>query len=283
MYGAILGDIIGSPYEFDMGDKTKEFPLFSECSMFTDDSIMTLAVAEAFLDGIDKGITHFCKHASRAEIERSDEIIRSNLIRSMQKYGALYPYAGYGLSFSQWLTSTTPMPYNSFGNGSAMRVSSVAWLFDSLDDVRHAARLSAEVTHNHPEGIKGAEATASAIFLARTGYNKEDIRNYVTKEFGYCLIRTCDEIRPQYHHVESCMETVPEAMTAFLEGDSFEDVIRTAVSLGGDCDTLTAIAGSIAEGFFEIPNELKLECQKRLPDELLKVLHRFDSRRMHMI
>ena len=159
-----------------------------------------------------------------------------------------------------------------------MRVSSVAWLFTSLEDVRHYARLSAEVTHNHPEGIKGAEATASAIFLARTGSSKDEIKTYIIDQFGYDLSRTCDEIRPNYRHVESCQETVPEAMTAFLEGDSFEDVIRSAVSLGGDCDTLTAIAGSVAEGFYGTPNAMKRECHKRLPGDLAKVLEEFSGR-----
>ncbi len=260
MYGAILGDIIGSPYEFDMGSKTKEFPLFSKRSTFTDDSVMTIAVAEAFLGVPD-----------------DDEVIRKRLIDAMQKYGALYPHAGYGLRFSDWLDSEAPMPYNSWGNGSAMRVSAVAWLYNDLETVRHMARLSAEVTHNHPEGIKGAEATASAIFLARTGYTKDRIRQYIENEFSYALNRTCDEIRPTYHHVESCMETVPEAITAFLEGDSFEDVIRTAVSLGGDCDTLTCIAGSIAEAFYGVSDDLKKECMSRLPQDLLEVLIRFDS------
>ena len=260
MYGAILGDIIGSPYEFDMGSKTKEFPLFSKRSTFTDDSVMTIAVAEAFLGVPD-----------------DDEVIRKRLIDAMQKYGALYPHAGYGLRFSDWLDSEAPMPYNSWGNGSAMRVSAVAWLYNDLETVRHMARLSAEVTHNHPEGIKGAEATASAIFLARTGYTKDRIRQYIENEFSYALNRTCDEIRPTYHHVESCMETVPEAITAFLEGDSFEDVIRTAVSLGGDCDTLTCIAGSIAEAFYGVSDDLKEECMSRLPQDLLEVLIRFVS------
>lgn len=158
-----------------------------------------------------------------------------------------------------------------------MRVSSTAWLYNDIETVRHAAKLSAEVTHNHPEGIKGAEATASAIFLARTGSSKDQIKEYTEREFGYKLNRTCDEIRPQYHHVETCMETVPEAITAFLEGDSFEDVIRTAVSLGGDCDTLTSIAGSIAEGFYGVPEELKKECCRRLPEHLLGVLTEFEE------
>ena len=258
MYGAILGDIIGSPYEFDMGDKTKDFPLFSEKSSFTDDTVMTIAVAEALMDAPD-----------------DDVMIRKHLVASMQKWGRRYPGAGYGAHFFNWLKCADPEPYNSWGNGSAMRVSAVAWLYDDLETVRRMARLSAEVTHNHPEGIKGAEATAAAIFLGRTGRSKAEIKSYIETEFHYNLRRTCDEIRPTYHHVESCQETVPEAITAFLEGDSFEDVIRTAVSLGGDCDTLTCIAGSIAEGFYNISDELKLECEKRLPADLLDVLSRF--------
>ena len=145
-----------------------------------------------------------------------------------------------------------------------MRVSSAAWLFDDLDDVLRAAKLSAEVTHNHPEGIKGAQATAAAIFLARTGHGKAEVKSYVEETFGYDLSRTCDEIRPTYYHVESCQKTVPEAITAFLEGADFEDVIRTAVSLGGDCDTLAAIAGSMAEGFYGVPEELVKDCLNRL-------------------
>ena len=260
MYGAILGDIFGSPYEFDMGDKTKDFPLFSEDSYFTDDTVMTIAVAEAFMDAPD-----------------DENVVRQRLVQSMQKWGHRYPGAGYGVRFSSWLDSKNPQPYNSWGNGSAMRVSAVAWLYDDLDTVRHMARLSAEVTHNHPEGSKGAEATAAAIFLARTGHSKAEIKAYIENEFSYDLSRTCDEIRPAYHHVESCQETVPEAITAFLEGDSFEDVIRTAVSLGGDCDTLTAIAGSIAEGFYGVPAALKSQCHARLPRTLLEVLERFDD------
>ena len=184
------------------------------------------------------------------------------------------------MRFSIWLAEPRPKPYGSYGNGSAMRVSSAAWLFDDLETVRKMARLSAEVTHNHPEGIKGAESTAAAIFLARTGKSKAEIRAYIETEFGYDLSRTCDEIRPDYYHVESCMETVPEAITAFLEGESFEDVIRTAVSLGGDCDTRTAIAGSMAEGFYGIPEVLKKESYKRVTDEMADVMRRFEERRM---
>lgn len=263
MYGAILGDIIGSPYEFDMGDKTKDFPLFSRNSQFTDDTVMTIAVAEALLNaGKDADL----------------DTIRSEVVASMQKWGKKYPYAGYGGRFRYWLTEKNPQPYGSWGNGSAMRVSSVGWLYDSLERTLEVTRATAEVTHNHPEGIKGAEATASAIFLARTGSTKAEIKSYIQREFHYDLSRTCDEIRPTYHHVESCQQTVPEAITAFLEGDSFEDVIRTAVSLGGDCDTLTCIAGSIAEGFYGIPADLQVECRKRLPGDLLLVLTQFDKK-----
>ena len=260
MIGAIIGDIIGAPYEFDRGNKTKDFPLFKHSSQFTDDSVMTVAAAEALMDTAGK----------------SDEEIRAALVSSMQKWGRHYPYAGYGCMFYSWLHQADPKPYGSFGNGSAMRVSAVGWLFDTLEETRHIARLTAEVTHNHPEGIKGAEATASAIFLARNGSSKAEIKEYITSEFGYDLSRTCDEIRPGYHHVESCQETVPEAITAFLEGVDFEDVIRTAVSLGGDCDTLTCIAGGMAEAFYGVPDDMAAECRRRLPKDLLEVVGRFE-------
>ena len=163
-----------------------------------------------------------------------------------------------------------------------MRVSPVGWIYDSIERTREVARATAEVTHNHPEGIKGAEVTASAIYMARTGKSKDEIKQYIVDEFGYDLSRTLDEIRPGYHHVESCQETVPEAITAFLEGESFEDVIRTAVSLGGDCDTLTCIAGSMAEAFYGVPEELKEECRKRITLEMWEVLSRFDEARKQM-
>ena len=262
MYGAILGDIIGSPYEFDMGDKTKDFPLFSARAQFTDDTVMTVAVAEALLD---------------SRVEDADERIRQRIVERMRWWGRAYPRAGYGARFIWWLRQPDPQPYNSWGNGSAMRVSAAGWLYDDLATVLGMAKLSAEVTHNHPEGIKGAQATAAAIFLARTGSTKAEIKQYITETFGYDLSRTCDEIHPGYRHVESCQETVPEAITAFLEGENFEDVIRTAVSLGGDSDTLTAIAGSIAEAFFGVPTKLKLECCRRLPKDLRSVLDRFNQ------
>jgi ADP-ribosylglycohydrolase len=207
------------------------------------------------------------------------------------------PMGGYGSGFHRWLTSPDisfdeavrddgtkyiafkemRKPYNSWGNGSAMRTSAVGWMFDTLEETERIAALQAGITHNHPEGIKGAEATASAIFLARTGCPKERIRAYIETSFGYDLSRSCDEIRPHYRHVASCQETVPEAITAFLEGENFENVIRTAVSLGGDCDTLTAIAGSMAEGFYGVPEDLKAECRARLPEPLRDVLARFEQ------
>ena len=222
---------------------------------------MTVAVAEALMDTMGK----------------TDEEIRKALVASMRRWGTRYPFAGYGGRFIEWLYDEDPKPYNSFGNGSAMRVAAAGWLYDTLEETRRVARLTAEVSHNHPEGIKGAESTAAVIFLARSGKSKEEIREYVVREFGYDLSRTCDEIRPGYHHVESCQETVPEAMTAFLEGLDFEDVIRTAVSLGGDCDTLTCIAGSMAEAFYGVPEILKIECRNRLDPEMDAVLDRFED------
>jgi ADP-ribosylglycohydrolase len=255
--------MIGAPYEFDRGDKTKEFPLFSRGSVYTDDSILTIAVAEALLDTLGD----------------TDEEIRCAVTNSMQKWCHRYPNpaGAYGGRFLGWIYSDNPQPYKSCGNGSAMRVCAAGWLSDTLEGTRRLARLTAEVTHNHPEGIKGAESVASAMFLARNGHSKDEIREYIVREFGYDLSRTCDEIRPGYHHMETCQKTVPEAITAFLEGTDFEDVIRTAVSLGGDCDTLTCIAGSMAEAFYGVPEHLKEECRKRLPVDLLAVMDRFWS------
>lgn len=259
MYGAILGDMIGAPYEFDRGAKVKDFPLFSAGSHFTDDSVMTVAVAEALM----------------ATLGKDEKVVKMVLIDAMQRWGRKYPDAGYGARFQLWLEKINPNPYGSYGNGSAMRVSAAGWLYDSLEETRRVARWTAEVTHNHPEGVKGAEAVASAIFLARSGAEKTVIRDYVVTNFGYDLSRSCDEIRPTYSHVESCQETVPEALAAFLEGEDFEDVVRTAVSLGGDCDTLTCIAASIAEAFYGVPENLVSECRARLPEEMLAVVDRF--------
>lgn len=264
MYGAILGDMIGAPYEFDRGNKTKDFEMFNDRVSFTDDSVMTIAVADALM---------------RISNDADDDDVKTAVIQSMQKWGKKYPRAGYGQRFFFWLGKKNPQPYGSWGNGSAMRVSSVGWLYNSLEETRRYARLTAEVTHNHPEGIKGAEAVAAAIFMARNGASKEEIKKYIIQEFDYDLSRTCDEIRPGYHHIESCQETVPEALTAFMEGADFEDVVRTAVSLGGDCDTLTCIAASIAEAFYGLPDNMKDECRKRLPKDMLGILDRFDERR----
>ena len=263
MYGAILGDMIGSPYEFDRGKKTKDFPFFDRGATYTDDSVMTIAVAEALMTAAEQGVID------------DEPSVKALLIESMQKWGHKYPYAGYGGRFRGWLAARNPQPYNSWGNGSAMRVSPAGWMFSDIEMTRKVAAWTAEVTHNHPEGVKGAESVAAAIFMARNGSSKDEIKDYVIREFGYDFSRTCDEIRPGYRHVESCQETVPEAFTAFFEGNDFEDVIRTAVSLGGDCDTLTCIAGSIAEACYGVPDVLKQECENRLPDDMLEVLKKF--------
>ena len=263
MYGAILGDIIGEPYEFDRGNKTKNFPMFSERPSFTDDSVMTVAIADGIL---------------KAGLDAGEESMKNAMIKSMHYWGHKYPHAGYGGKFYFWLLSENTEPYNSWGNGSAMRVSSVGWLFDTLERTREVARWSAEVTHNHPEGIKGAEATASVIWMARNGYFKAQIKEYVEKEFKYDLSRTCDEIRPKYVHNESCQKTVPEAITAFLEGTGFEDVIRTAVSLGGDCDTLTDIATGMAEAFYGLSEEFKEKCIEFTEPDMHEVMKKFDQK-----
>ena len=265
MFGAILGDIIGSPYEFDRGGKTKDFPLFVPESRFTDDTVMTLAVADALL------VVH---------PKEADEVVRQKLISSMQRFGRAYSTIGYGAKFLQWLFAENPRPYGSWGNGSAMRVSAAGWLFSDLETVLRMARLSAEVSHDHPEAVAGAQAVAAAIFLARTGSCKADIKEYIADTFGYDLSRSCNEIRPGYRHDVSCRGTVPPAVTAFLEGKSFEDVIRTAVSLGGDCDTLTCIAGAMAEAFYGVPEELKEACRGYLPRDLRAVLNRFEEKKL---
>jgi len=234
MIGAIIGDIVGSIYEWN-NIKTKDFPLFSPGCFFTDDTVMTLAIAEGLING------------GSAE----------DFIAAIKKYGRLYPDSGYGGRFGSWLFSDDINPYNSWGNGSAMRVSPVAWAFDILSEVEKYAEISAAVTHNHPEGIKGAQATAAAIFLARKGKTKEEIKAYIENKYGYNLNRSIDEIRPNYRFNESCQETVPEAIIAFLESVDFEDAIRNAISLGGDSDTLAAITGSIAEAAYGIPKEIK--------------------------
>ncbi len=268
MLGAIVGDVVGSPFEFEHDRKTahsKKFPLVSERSYVTDDSILTLAVAHALMKAIP----------TRGQ-EVSDEKFRTQVIASMQLLGRKYPDAGYGVRFYGWLRQKEPQPYNSCGNGSAMRVSPVGWAFETLEETEHFAELSAAISHNHPEGIKGAQATAGSIFLARTGHSKQEIRDYVVRRYGYDLSRTLDEIRPTYHHVETCQETVPEAITAFLEGKDFEDVARCAVSLSGDSDTLTAISCSIAEGYYGIPEEICEMVMPKLDGYLTDLLLRWE-------
>lgn len=261
MFGAIWGDVVGSPYEFDENNcKSKDFPWLTEKSRFTDDSVMSLAVADALLD---------------VPVDASDALLRGCLVDSLQTIGRRYPDCGYGPHFRLWVLSDDPQPYQSYGNGSAMRVSPVAWLYGDMERVRHVARCTAQVSHNHPQGIRGAEAVAAAIFLARTGSTKEEIRDYVEREFGYNLHRTCEEIRPDYHMDVSCQGSVPEAIIAFLESTDFEDAIRTAVSLGGDSDTLGAIAGSIAEGFYGLGAGQKKEILGYLTPDLREIAERY--------
>ncbi len=260
--GAILGDIIGSRFEFDRGGWTKDFELFTKEDSWTDDSVMTLAVAEALMD---------------AGVNASVPEIKEQCIKVMQKWGRKYPDAGYGCRFIDWLWEDDPKPYNSYGNGSAMRVSAAGWLYDTMERTREVAGATAEVSHDHPEGIKGAECTAAVIFLARTGASKEEIEEYVTREFGYDLSESLEEMRARHRHDESCMDSLPKALRSFLDGTSFEDVIRNAVSLGGDVDTIAAIAGSMAEALYGVPVVLKEECLKRVGEDFRAVLERFDQ------
>ena len=274
MLGAIIGDIVGSVYEWN-NIKTKDFPLFRDGCFFTDDTVMTIAVADAIMQG---GTT-------------SDDFIDS-----MKKWGRLYPNADYGGSFRNWLFSSSREPYNSWGNGSAMRASPCGWFVptyqfmgDGFDEVLNLAQRSAEVTHNHPEGIKGAQATALAVFYMRHGRLHGDVDSYkallrrdfgggdssLMKLFDYNLNRTLDEIRPAYKFDESCQGTVPEAIIAFLESTDFEDAIRNAISLGGDSDTLAAITGSIAEAAYGIPNAIACKALDYLDAQLREVYERW--------
>ena len=264
MFGAIIGDIVGSVYEWN-SIKTREFPLFSPSSDFTDDSVMTVAIASAILRS-----------------RREDVSFREAAVQEMQAFGRRHPHRGYGGSFSRWILSDRPEPYGSYGNGSAMRVSPVGLIAASLDAALSMAADSAEVTHNHPEGIKGAMAMAGAVYLARTGAEKEDIRQFLRERF-YPMDKTLDEIRPGYHFDVTCQGSVPEALTAFLESDSYEDAVRGAVSLGGDSDTQAAIAGSVAwawygrEGLTEDMLKLRKEAERRLPEDMLSVIYDFEK------
>ena len=250
MLGAIAGDIIGSPFEF-IGYKEYEFPLFSGQSDFTDDSVLTVAVADILMH---------------------DKLIAATL----KSYAREYPNRGYGGSFAKWMMSDSLEPYNSWGNGAAMRTGPVGFLLDNEVDVLAAARDIAQATHNHPEGIRGAQAVAFAIFLARQGADKEELRAEITRWFGYDLSATLDEIRPGYRFDESCQGTVPPALVAFLESTDFEDAIRKAISLGGDADTLACITGSVAEAYYgSVPDAIARETRKRLPPEFLELMDKF--------
>lgn len=250
MLGAIIGDIVGSRFEFD-NIKTKDFELFDRECDFTDDTVMTIAIGKALNDY--KG-GDFKKH----------------LVKTMHKVGNRYPDCGYGGLFLDWMIHKETDPYNSCGNGSAMRVSAVGWYVKSIEEAEELAKLTAEVTHNHPEGIKGAQAVAVAIYLARIGEDKEAIKKYIEDNY-YTLDFTLDEIRPTYDYEITCQKSVPQAIKAFLEAESFEDTIRNAISIGGDSDTVAAIAGSIAEAYYEIDEEIKETALSYLDDYLLDI------------
>ena len=254
--GAITGDIIGSIYEFD-NIKTMDFPLFSEGCCETDDSIMTFATMDVL---INKG----------------------DYTETYQRYGRKYPdpdYGGYGENFNEWIRTTKPRPYNSWGNGSAMRVSPVAWCCNNLDDVMAMAKMSAEVTHNHPEGIKGAQSTAAAIYMARIGKSKDEIKSFITDTFAYDLDRKINDIRPTYKFDVSCQGSVPEAIIAFLESTDFENAIRLAVSIGGDSDTIACITGGIAEAYYKaIPEYIIENVFNILPENLIEIIEEFSTR-----
>ena len=259
LIGAVIGDIAGSIYEFKP-HKSKDINLQNKDMEYTDDTIMTIAVADWILN--DKKLT------------------KKGLIARMQQWGRKYPnpMGAYGGMFSQWLSSKNPKPYNSWGNGAAMRVAAVGFAFSSLEETLKVAKKSAEVTHNHPEGIKGAQATAAAIFMARTGSTKEEIRRYTSVNFGYDMNRTCDEIRPTYGFDGSCQGTVPESIIAFLDSKDYEDAIRLCISLGGDADTMGAITGAIAGAYYhQMPYDLYDFAMNKLPDDIKGIIKLFDS------
>lgn len=260
LMGAILGDIVGSIYEFDP-HKATDINLQDKRMDYTDDTIMTIAVADWILN--DK------RHTMNGLVER------------MQQWGRRYPHpmGAYGNMFSQWLRSDNPMPYNSWGNGSAMRVSAVGFAFDTLEETMNVAKKCTEVTHNHPEGIKGAQATAAAIFMARTGSTKKEIRRFITDTFGYNLDRSCDDIRPTYGFDGSCQGTVPESIIAFLDSKDYEDALRLCISLGGDADTMGAITGAIAGAYYnKMPYALYEFGMEKLPKDIQNVVGLFNSK-----
>jgi ADP-ribosylglycohydrolase len=251
MLGAITGDIIGSVYEFDSSKPEYNFPLFSNESKFTDDTVLTVALADSILSGVDYKTI-------------------------MREYYFFYPDCSYGNRFHVWANNKNPQQYDSWGNGSAMRVSPIGWAYNDLETVLQKAKESAEVTHNHPEGIKGAEATAASIYLARTKKSKNEIKKFVEKTFNYDLDLDVEELRKNYHFDVSCQGTVPQAIYTFLISESFEDSIRKAIYIGGDSDTLAAINGSIAEAFYGgVPEEIKSEVYKRMDNRITIITNDF--------
>ena len=264
MFGAIIGDMVGAPYEFGVTYKKKDFPFFTKYSVFTDDSVMTVAIADALM---------------RVPRDADEKTIKTAVIRSMRMWGRMYPNVGYGGTFSMWLVDKNPKPYGSWGNGAAMRVSSVGWLYDSLPRTLEVAKWVTEVTHNHPEAIKGAQCIAEAIYMARTKKishrTKASMKKRLAHKYGYNFNRTCDEIRPDHGFDVSCQGTVPEALISFFEADSYEDTVRNAVSLGGDTDTLGCIAGSVADAYWGIPTPTRRMAYSKLPSDIRKVLVKF--------
>lgn len=247
MIGAIAGDVIGSVYE-TVAVKTKDFPLFTKRSKFTDDTVLTIAVADCIIN-------------------------KKDYAKTLQDYALKYPKKKYGARFMQWMFYENPQPYNSFGNGSAMRVSAIGFYYDNLEKVLTEAEKSSAITHNHSEGIKGAKAVAAAIFLAKIGKSKEEIKQFISNTFHYDLDRNLDAIRTHYDFDVTCQGSVPESIIAFLESNSYEDALRNAISLGGDSDTMACIAGGIAEAFYKhIPTEIIEETRARLNEEFLKVI-----------
>ncbi|GAB2765781.1 ADP-ribosylglycohydrolase family protein [Salinimicrobium soli] len=253
LFGPVIGDIVGSVFE-GKNVKTIDVDLFNPSTRFTDDTVLTIAVADALLNNKD-------------------------YTESFQYWGRKYSWAGYGRNFREWMFAENPKPYNSWGNGSAMRVSPIAYAFDHLVQVMEEAKNSAIVTHDHPEGIKGAQAIAAAVFLARTGKTKQEIREFITKEFDYDLDRSIEEIRPEYKFDVSCQGSVPEAIICFLDSSSYESAIRLAISLGGDSDTIACMAGSIAEAFYnDIPEALLDYADKKLPTIMKEIIQAFQNR-----
>lgn len=271
MIGALVGDIVGSTYEFN-NIKTKIFTLFSRNCRFTDDSVMTIAIFKALKDS--KAEAKAIGTDTSKDFSKKWPNLQRHTVKRMQEYGRKYPEAGFGNMFKKWIHSENPQPYNSYGNGSAMRVSSVAYFAENLEELKFLSHEVTAVTHNHPEGLKGAEATAVAIWMAKNGASKEEIKkvietNYYSLDFDY------EDLRKNYTFCEICQKSVPQAIYCFLIGKNFEDVIRTVISIGGDCDTTGAIAGSIAEGFYGVPEKFESSALSCLKDDLKNDYYEF--------